>query len=80
MSNRTQSLQRLADAFEDARRAFGQLATEIEIADNAARQSRHDVEAGIKREAELRELLRDRGLASYDDTKRRRQNDDPGNS
>lgn len=78
MSSLIQSLQRVGEAVEDIRRAFGQLATEIEIADNAAKQTRGDVEAGIKREAKLRELLRGRGLASYDD-KPGRPNHDPGN-
>ena len=67
MSNLTQTLQRLGEAVEESRRAFGQLATEIEIVDAAARQARQDIDAGKKRETALRELLRDRGLASYND-------------
>ena len=81
MSNLTQALQTIGEAIEDARRAFGKLVTEIEILDNASKQNRRDIEDGLKREAELREILRDRGLASYnDDDPGRRPNDDSRNS
>ena len=80
MSNLTNALQRVGEAVEEARRAFGQLVTEIEIHENAAKQTRRDIEDGLKREAELRELLRDRGLASYNDDEPGRPNNDPRNS
>lgn len=80
MSNLTQALQRVGEAVEDARRAFGQLATEVEIIDGAVKQTHRDIEAGLKREAELRDLLRDHGLASYQVRKPGRPNNDPRNS
>jgi len=79
MSNLTQALQRVGEAVEEARRAFGALATEIEIADNASKQTRQQIEEGLKREAELRDLLRDKGLASYETTEPGRPNHDPRN-
>ncbi len=80
MSNLTQALQRIGEAVEEARRAFGALATEVEIVDNASKQLRRDAAAGVEREAELRELLRGAGLASFNDDEPGRPNNDPRNS
>lgn len=79
MSNLTQALQRIGEAVEEARRAFGALATEVEIMDNASKQLRREVAEGIDRETELRDLLRDRGLASYNTDEPGRPNNDPRN-
>lgn len=79
MSNLTQTLQRVGEAVEEARRAFGALATEIEIVDGASKQARREIEEGLVRETALRELLREKGLASYNEAEPGRPNHDPRN-
>lgn len=81
MSNLTQALQRIGEAVEESRRAFGALATEAEIAAASMKSLRKEIEEGRKREAELRNLLREKGLASYDQPDDQgRPNHDPRNS
>jgi len=60
-------LLRLGEAVEDLRRAYSEVVTEIEIAIETAKNLRKDIAEGREREAKLRALLRDAGLASYDD-------------
>jgi len=79
MSNLTTALQRIGEAVEEARRAFGLLANEIEIVEGASKQARRDIEEGLEREAKLRELLRGAGLASYNENEPGRPNNDPRN-
>ena len=79
MSNQNSVLLRIGEAIEELRRAFAELATETEISIGTAKQLRREIGEGIEREAELRNLLRDRGLASYQD-ETGRPNHDPSNS
>lgn len=66
MSTLTESVERIGNAIEEIRRAFVELITETEIANTTIKQLRRDISEGLNREAELRNLLRGRGLASYD--------------
>lgn len=60
------------DAIEALRRAYAELATEVEICLDTAKQLRRDISEGREREAELRAMLREAGLASYDESNDRR--------
>jgi hypothetical protein len=60
-------LLRLGEAVEDLRRAYSAVVTEIEIAIDTAKNLRKEIAEGREREKELRALLRDAGLASYND-------------
>lgn len=70
MSHLTNALVELHSAVDQLRRAANAIADEIERSDNAARQQSVDIAAGLKREKELRDILRSRGLASYDQDER----------
>jgi hypothetical protein len=76
-------LTRIGEAIEELRRAFGELVTDVEIGLETAKNLRRDIAEGLEREQKLRDLLRDRGLASYgEDSPERSSNhvsDDPEN-
>ena len=64
MQQFNKALSALAEHLEEARRAFGLLATELEILDSAFKQTRREVQEGLVRERDLLDLLKTRGLAS----------------
>ena len=66
MSALTETVERIGAAIEEIRRSFVDLITETEIANTTVKQLRRDISEGLNREAELRNLLRERGLASYE--------------
>lgn len=66
MSALTETVERIGEAIEEIRRSFVDLITETEIANTTVKQLRRDISEGLNREAELRNLLRERGLASYE--------------
>lgn len=70
MSNLNHCVERINVAFEELKRAFSAMVSEIEIATGAAKALRDELKAAHEREKQLRDLLRDRGLASYDDEKK----------
>ena len=70
-------LARVAEAIEELRRAFGEFLVEAEISIETTRTLRREIQEGRDREQVLRDMLRESGLASYDNERSR--NNDPRN-